>query len=297
MNRVYTYVFLTAFLFATMEVSLKLAGSNLDAFQLTFLRFFIGGLILLPFARAEMKHKNIRLTGKDLAYLLLLGTTCIPVSMLLFQLGVLYCNASTASVLISVSPIFTVFFAHFIGGERLTKGKGFALIVATIGIVSMIRPWDIQEGNTVKGFILLISAAFFFGLYTVMAKKSIAKVGLMTQGGISFVLGSLVLLLIMLYMGKPVVAGVVDNFLAVMYISVFITGLGYFSYFMAIKNSDATTASFAFFIKPCIAPIIAVIVLGDNILWNTYLGIGLILMGSYLNIQEKRRLESEKSKS
>ena len=58
MKKVYGCVFLTGFLFATMEVSLKVAGTGMDSFQLTFLRFFIGGLIILPFAIAEMKKKQ-----------------------------------------------------------------------------------------------------------------------------------------------------------------------------------------------------------------------------------------------
>ena len=74
-----------------------------------------------------------------------------------------------------------------------------------------------------------------------------------------------------------------------MYISVFVTGLGYISYFTAIKLSDAVTGSIAFFIKPAIAPVIAVIVLHDAILWNTVTGIAFILGASYLNIHLQRK--------
>ena len=50
MKKAYGFVVLTAFLFGTMEVACKVAGNQLDPFQLTFIRFAIGGLILLPFA-------------------------------------------------------------------------------------------------------------------------------------------------------------------------------------------------------------------------------------------------------
>ena len=69
MKKVYFFVVLTAFLFGTMEVALKLAGGEMDAFQLTFLRFMIGGLLLLPFAAAEMKARQVKLGLKDFAYL------------------------------------------------------------------------------------------------------------------------------------------------------------------------------------------------------------------------------------
>ena len=74
MKKVYFFVVLTAFLFGTMEVALKLAGSEMDSFQLTFLRFMIGGLLLLPFAIVEMRKNHVRLVLKDFAYLLYVGT-------------------------------------------------------------------------------------------------------------------------------------------------------------------------------------------------------------------------------
>ena len=39
MKKVGLLILLTAFLFGTMEVALKIAGNGLDSFQLTFLRF------------------------------------------------------------------------------------------------------------------------------------------------------------------------------------------------------------------------------------------------------------------
>ena len=47
--------------------------------------------------------------------------------------------------------------------------------------------------------------------------------------------------------------------------------------------------SLAFFLKPAIAPVMAVIFLKETILWNTYIGIGLILVASYMNIRYQRK--------
>lgn len=288
MKKVGLFIFLTAFLFGTMEVTLKLAGSDLDSFQLTFLRFIIGGLFLLPFAIKEIKINETKLELKDIGYLLYLGIICIPVSMLFFQLGVMHSNASTASVIICINPLFTMIFAHFISNEKFNKKKFVVLLWGLVGIVFMVRPWDIQEGNTFLGIMFTLIAAITFGLYTVAGKNSVEKIGIIAQTSISFILGSLVLLIMMIFMQKPILQGVLDNIIIVMYISIFVTGLGYYFYFAAIKNSDATTGSIAFFIKPAIGPVIAVIVLGDKLLWNTYIGIAFILIASYLNIHNKR---------
>lgn len=289
MKKVYFFVVLTAFLFGTMEVALKLAGSEMDAFQLTFLRFMIGGLLLLPFAIGEMKTRQVKLGLKDFAYLLYVGILGIPLSMLFFQLGVMNSNAATASVLISINPLFTMIFAHFMTEEKLKKQNIVVLLIGLLGIIFMIKPWELQEGNTPVGVLFMLLAALFFGLYTVAGKISVQKMGTMAQTSISFILGSLVLLVIMLFMGKPVTHGIADNWMLVAYISIFVTGLGYFSYFTAIRLSDAATGSVAFFLKPAIAPVMAVIVLGEAILWNTYVGIGLILIASWMNIRGKRK--------
>ena len=289
MKKAYFFVVLTAFLFGTMEVACKAAGNQLDPFQLTFLRFAIGGLILLPFAAAELKQNRIKLTAKDILILAGVGALGIPLSMVFFQLGVMNSNAATASVLICINPFFTMVFAHFFTEEKLNRNKFIVLAIGLAGLIVMIKPWNIQEGNTVIGIVYMLLAAVFFGAYTVAGKVSVQKMGIMAQTSISFILGSLILFIIILITGKPVVAGVTDSFILVLYVGIFVTGLGYYSYFMAIKNSDAATGSLAFFLKPAIAPVMAVIFLKETILWNTYIGIGLILAASYMNIRYQRK--------
>ena len=271
MKKAYFFVVLTAFLFGTMEVACKAAGNQLDPFQLTFLRFAIGGLILLPFAAAELKQNRIKLTAKDILILAGVGALGIPLSMVFFQLGVMNSNAATASVLICINPFFTMVFAHFFTEEKLNRNKFIVLAIGLAGLIFMIKPWNIQEGNTVIGIVYMLLAAVFFGAYTVAGKVSVQKMGIMAQTSISFILGSLILFIIILITGKPVVAGVTDSFILVLYVGIFVTGLGYYSYFMAIKNSDAATGSLAFFLKPAIAPVMAVIFLKETILWNTYI--------------------------
>lgn len=297
MKKVYLYVGLAAFLFGTMEVALKVAGGGMDAFQLTFLRFAIGGFLLLPLAMVEVKKKNIKINGKDLGWLLLLGIVCIPVSMMFFQLGVENANASTAAVLFCINPLSTMIIAHFFAGERMNRAKGAAFLVGLVGIVFMMRPWDLQEGNSLVGMMYSLLGAVTFSTYTVMGKKSIQKIGIMAQTSISFLMGSAVLLVVILAMGKPVVAGVGENIILVMYISIFVTGVGYWAFFQAIKYSDATTGSVAFFIKPAIAPIFAVIILREILLWNTFLGIILILIASYINLRENRKESLKNAKN
>ncbi|MDD6190643.1 MAG: DMT family transporter [Firmicutes bacterium] len=289
MKKAYVCVIITAFLFGTMEVSCKIGGGGLDSLQLTLLRFVIGAIVLLPFAVAEMRKNNVKLKASDMGQLALTGIVGIPVSMVLFQMGVMTTNASTASVLFCVNPVFTMVFAHFLAGENMSRSKVAIMGLALLGILFMFRPWDIQGGNSVRGMICMILAAFFFGIYTVASKKVIKKIGMFAQASICFLIGCAVLLVIMLLLDKPVISGISESVPIILYTGIIVTGVGYYCFFKSIQLADATTGSFAFFLKPAIAPVIAVIVLGEDILWNTVAGIMCILGASFLNILNNRR--------
>ena len=272
-----------------MEVSCKIGGNELDPFQLTFLRFLIGGLVLLPFGLSHLKKNEIKLMPKDFLVLTGVGVLGIPISMVLFQISIMMCNASTVSVLICVNPFFTMVFAHIFTDEKLNRYKLIVLAIALCGIFFMLRPWDVQAGNSALGMFLMILAAFFSGLYTIAGKTITAKIGTYAQTSLSFLLGCGVLLIIMLIAGKPVIANVADNIPITLYTGIFVTGIGYFCYFKSIELADAATGSFAFFLKPAIAPVIAMIVLHETVLWNTVVGIALILVASLLNIMYQRK--------
>ena len=68
-----------------------------------------------------------------------------------------------------------------------------------------------------------------------------------------------------------------------------VTGVGYLFYFIGVRYSDATTGSLTFFIKPAIAPVLAVLILHETVYWNTVIGILLLLAASGLTIYDAKR--------
>ncbi|MDD2189374.1 MAG: DMT family transporter [Eubacteriales bacterium] len=289
MKKVVLYILVSATLFSTMEIVLKTVGAQLDEFQLTFIRFLIGGLFLLPFAIKEIKKYQTVITKKDMLHMLSMGIVCICISMILFQLGVENSKASTAAVIFCINPMFTMLFAHFMTEEKLNKTKAAALAFGLLGIVFMINPFNMEPGNTPLGVLYIVLAAATFGFYSVMGKKSIHRLRGITQTSISFILGTAVLLPILLLLQRPVFAGITtDNIGMILYIGIMITGLGYLTYFLSMEASDAATASIVFFVKPALAPIFAVIVLHEVISISGLLGILLILTGSYISLREQK---------
>ncbi|MDD4566229.1 MAG: DMT family transporter, partial [Eubacteriales bacterium] len=132
MKKLIIYILGSAALFSTMEVALKVAGTQLDAFQLTLIRFMIGGLLLLPFALIEIRKNQTVITKKDMLHMLVMGIVCICISMVFFQIGVENSKASTAAVIFCINPMFTMLFAHFMTEEKLHRIK---VIVLALGLL------------------------------------------------------------------------------------------------------------------------------------------------------------------
>ena len=81
-----------------MEVMLRYTRGLFAPMQITYLRFLIGGIALIPFAIASLKKHGARLKAGDLAYFALTGFMCVAFSMVMYQMAILYSSASFVAV-------------------------------------------------------------------------------------------------------------------------------------------------------------------------------------------------------
>ena len=284
------FVLLTALSFGTMEVALKIAGNDFSPLQLTFLRFLLGGLILLPFALRDLRRRGCRLTAGDWLYLLALGVINICISMTLFQVGVMRTNASLGAIIISVNPMFTMIFSHFLVHDRFTRRKAVVLALSMAGLVIVADPRTLAAGGDVSGVLIVLTASIGFGLFSALGKKRVGRIGGLAQNCLSFLLGSVVELGVLLAVGEPVFTHMTGHALAVLlYIGVVVTGLGYVCYMKAIELSSPSAASIAFFIKPIVAIALSALILSEPVTWNIVAGTLLILAGCLYNLLGLRR--------
>ena len=297
------WILFTALAFGTMEIALKIGGNAFTPLQLTFLRFAIGGLFLAPFAVAD-RHRRLRagappLARGDFAYCAMLGLVGIVVSMTMFQLSVQHSNANLAAVLISINPVFTMVFAHFVAGERFTARKALVLAVCLAGLALVAAPWRLAAGNSARGILYGFGASVAFGLYTALSRRQVARIGGMATNALSFLLGAALELVVLLVRGEPAFAGIGPDSLGVLvYVSLVVTGFGYYSFMRAVEAAGASSASYAFFIKPPVAMVLAWLVLGEAITWNIVLGIAIIVAGFVWNVRaggERQRHVSMKT--
>lgn len=279
MKRAILSILFTAFVFSTLEVAGKVISGQLNAFQVTFIRFLIGALIIMPFAIKDIKKRQLILKKDDFIFLLLEGILCIPISMALLQLSVYFTKASTAAVMMSINPIFMIILSHFILNERINKKTIVAMIISFVGVLFIFNP--LKLSYDIKGMLIALLAAATFSLYSVLSKKRISIYGGYIFNFFSFLLGDIVLLILLLIFKVPILQGIsYKNIPILLYMGIFITGLGYLCYLYAIEKTNASISSFVFFIKPALAPILSVIIIKERLLLNVIIGIVLIILGT-----------------
>ncbi|RYL94239.1 DMT family transporter [Sporolactobacillus sp. THM7-4] len=307
MKKGYIYIALSALFFSTMEIAIKLVATEFNPLQLNFLRFLIGSAILAPLAIRHLKGSGFSLNKSNILYFLLSGFMCVVVSMTFFQMAIVYAKASTVAILFSCNAVFVIPFAHFFLREKLTKLSLVSLVVSVIGMLFIVNPANLTN---IPGITLSLLAAITFALYGIIGRKGSIRFGYsgVVQSSFSFLTGSIELLVLMLitkisavahwltsvgmstFSNIPVFHGISLGTMPILiYLGVFVTGLGFSFYFLAMEETSASTASMVFFIKPALAPVLALIILGEAITANVLSGIILILAGSCITFISDNR--------
>lgn len=255
------YALLTAVLFVTLEPVSKLIADEVNPYAITFWRFIIGAVILLPPAIVKIKKEKIHIGLKDLGIMTGLGILFICISMIALQIGVKKAESpSLIAIIFSSNSIFTILFAILILREKLNKNK---IIALALGVVGVLACADFSTATSMESVLYGVFAALSFSLYTVLGQKYAKKFGGIIQTGIVFLTGSVVLFIALLVMGIDITFSASPNTLiTLIYLGILVTGVGYGCYFKAIEKGGAIMASLAFFIKPILTPFVTLVVNG-----------------------------------
>ena len=287
---------LTAILFVTLEPVSKLIANDVTPFAITLWRFIIGSVMMLPFAIMKIKKEKIQITPKDVALIAILGVFIVCFSMIALQVGVKKADSpALIAIIFSSNSIFTILFSMFILKDKLTVNKAIALVLGVVGVLFCA---DFSSGTNLESVAYAVFASLSFSLYTVLSKKFTKKFGGIIQTSFGFLAGSVILFVFLLVMGfatgdpaytiMPSVINV-NVVLNLVYLGIFVTGLGYLFYFKAMEHGGAIMASLAFFIKPVLTPFVTFFVNGITPNWKVFAAVICIVAASYFATYYKKK--------
>ncbi len=291
-NRIsYIYCFWAIFFFSTIELVGKLIGKGISPLLITAYRFTIGGLVLLPFAVYHCKKSNLKLHFTDYLHMAYPGVINVAISMMFLQLAVYFGKASMAGILVSTNPLFVAIFAYLLLKEDLDRYKILGIVVGLGGIFLIIigeKQLLLGDANLLLGTLFGLLAALTFGFNVVLSKKYIKKYGNFLFNTVAFFSGAFVLLIAGMVLGIDITFSFsLKNWLYIIYLGLFVTGLAYILFFEGLKHISAATGSMFFFLKPALASIFAVLILKEHLSPSQVVGIVLIILS--LNTDRLRK--------
>jgi drug/metabolite transporter (DMT)-like permease len=260
----YLCIINTVLLFSTYEVVSKTLVGKIDPFQVNFIRFLLGGIILFLFL---LYKRDLKIDRKEILVIVLVGFINVVVSMNLLQLSLYMkgAQASLCAVIFSSNPIFVSIFAYFLDKEKLNPVKVGGLIFGILGIVIVFYDKLNIDSIDIRSPIYALLSAVSYGLYTVLGRKQAVKIGSLKMNSYSFIAGSLLLLPVLLVVkGTNVIQFDYSGAVQVIYLAVFVTGIAYLTYFKGLSVLGAGKGSMVFFIKPALASGIAIVFLKEQ---------------------------------
>ena len=281
----YLLLFVALMGFSTMGIVTKTIIGGVPATQITFLRFFIGGLALIPLALWDMKKRKIHLTAKDYLKLAGLGILNVAVSMNLGNIGLKYTSANISAGLFGSNPVYVGIFAWFIVHEKMNWKKFCGLLLGMAGVFVIFAQAFFEatiDSLFVMGATCSIAGAVIYALYTVLGKSVAQKTGSLIYTAFTNLFGSIASMGILAAQGiRPFAFDYRSYWPQLLYISLFVTAFSFYCYFKVLETENASLASMVFFFKPAVVIVLSAILLHEPVTWNLIAGTIILLCGVY----------------
>ncbi|WP_299335510.1 DMT family transporter [Haloplanus sp.] len=192
-------------------------------------------------------------------------------------------TSAAAAVIVSLSPVLTTAFARaFLPDERLTVVGVAGLLCGLAGVAVLARPGPgalLTEGVVAK--LLVFGAAAAFALGSVLTRRIDADLPIETMEAWSMIGGALLMHGVALAVGESFsdVTLSVDGLLALAYLSLVASAIGFLIYFDLLERLGAVEINLVSYVAPVFAALAGWLILDERLSPATAGGFVLIVLG------------------
>jgi drug/metabolite transporter (DMT)-like permease len=201
--------------------------------------------------------------------------------------GLNYTDATTAGIIMALSPIMTMVLARFVLGEPLGLWKSLGAVLALAGMLVIVARGDL--GALVRlqlnpGELWIVGSAFCWALYTVLVRR--AKFGIELLPMLVLLLGTGALTALPLHLWE-MFAGErsalnANGLLALAYLAGPGGALMYYLYNRSVETLGAGRASMLLYLQTLFVAVLAFIFLGESLHDYDLAGAAFIVAGLVL---------------
>ncbi len=274
------FALLLSALWGGNPVAIKAGLEDAPPLRLGWLRFVVGGVVVLAWALAT--RRSLRIARHEWRPLLFLG--CLfAVQIAFMNIGQDFTSAGHAVVITTTSPLWTSVIAHFyVPGDRLSKGRFLGAMVAYSGIVVLFSRGIGNPSEFLLGDFLMLISAILLGarqVYLSNFSQGIEPQKLLLSqsvvGTVAFVLAS--------FFVEPDPYNWTGRLIvALLYQGAVIAGFGFIGSVWLLQRYLPSRVTVIWIIQPAFGVLLGWLVLGETVGPELYAGAALIIVGSYM---------------
>ncbi|GAB4445370.1 MAG: DMT family transporter [Anaerolineae bacterium] len=279
--RNFLWLLFLAALWGPSFLFIKVAVAEIPPLTLMLGRVGIAGVFLYLILRAQ--GRKLLPFGPIWWHLAVVALVQNAIPFVLFGWGEQYIDSGLAAILNGTTPLFTLVLAHlFTTDDRLTPTKGVGTMIGFGGLLVLIGP-SLLAGvrATTWGLLAVTLASVCYGVAIIYTRRHVRGLPPLVGPTTQLLLAALFLLPLSLLVEQPFTLpmpswAALGSLIA---LSVFGTALAFVIYYLLIERVSATYVSMVTYLVPVFGVILGVVVLGETLSWNAYLGCALILLG------------------
>jgi drug/metabolite transporter (DMT)-like permease len=284
-NQPYLLLNITALCWAGNAIVGRLAAGHIPPVTLSFLRWGIAFLIILPFAWKHLVRDWAAIRGR-LGLMIVISITGIGAFNTLQYWALEYTQALNTLLLQSAGPLVVAVWSLILLGVRLTLAQAAGVVLSLTGVLVILLHGDLSTLSSIefnKGDIIFTVALVIFGLYSVLTLKRPQIHGL-SFAAFTFGCGAacLIPLLIWELSARPVMQINTANLLSLFYVAVFPSTLAYLCYNRGVQLIGANRAAPFFHVVPLLGAAMAMVFLGERPQLFHAVGFALVLTGVFV---------------
>ena len=249
----------TVVLWASAFAAIREAVRALGWAHLSFLRLAAAALVLGALAAVRRVGWPAR---RDLPLLALCALSGMTAYQVLLNAGEVTVPAATASLLVNVAPIFTALLAATLLGERLSAMGwcGVALGFAGAALIAVAAGGGVRLSG---GALLVLGAAAAQATFFVSQKALLRRHGSLAVTAWAMGLGAAMALPLAPGLAADVRAAPTAALLAVGFLALGASALGFLTWAYAVARVDVTAAASTLYAVPPVAALVGWVALGE----------------------------------
>ncbi len=267
------------FVWATNIVLGRALRTVIGPLTLAALRFSVASLVFYLLLR-RLQPQELRL-GREKGWLLGMALTGVALFVPILYLGLRYTTATNATLIAALGPFLTGLWATWLLKEPMTRHQVLAASAAFLGVAWLITggSWETLLGLRFNpGDLLILIAASLWGLYSVLGRRTMrTRSSLGATAWSAFLATPLLLLAALMEIRVQPVEWRPWLWLAVVYIGLFPSVLGFFAWNTGVKHLGPSGAMVFYNTLPLYGALLSALFLGEELTPAHWIGGGLIV--------------------